>query len=610
MGTEEKQMKRSHDQNSTGLVWVEEGVIKVKDPGPGGSPATIRPADGVDIFVSGSKAIGETAVFESSEISVQPRCKEPVSSYKIQVTKDGLEAYLVLDIRDGLSYRLKDSGPSQALQLDVEGHIIPAALDVNQVIESARKAGVQFGLDTEACRLACAEKPGKPVLIAKGRPSIEGKDGKVEFLIPLDKVIDLPLDDKQVDFRDSVKIPDVRAGQAIAAKTPAAPGIPGQGVTGKIIHPGKPKDPLFKAGKGVVLKQEGELLLAIATISGCPKYNDVSGIIEVDDIFFHKGDVDLASGNIKASGSVEISGNVAEGTKVECEGSQEIFGTVTGAELKAWGNIKIKGNVFKSDISAGKDSQWIHKWSSLLGVVEEHLACIMEIEAQNNRLAQEASQAGLEDNMEAIQRLYEGGVLFDYFRQLIFALASLYKEDLSPLPEEIRAKILGTRDRIAEGSGSIFDRTRPIEEDVAGIRTWIDYELSKGQSDVVLPYVQSSTIRASRDIIVAGQGALYSDLSAGRAVKVQGSPGIVRGGEIAASELIQANRAGSEGSAATVLRVSETGKIIAGTIYPNTTLIFGRTKVRTENTLESVKAEIQRGTLVILSNAGAIEVNC
>ena len=222
-----------------------------------------------------------------------------------------------------------------------------------------------------------------------------------------------------------------------------------------------------------MLKQEGELLLAIATISGCPKYNDVSGIIEVDDIFFHKGDVDLASGNIKASGSVEISGNVAEGTKVECEGSQEIFGTVTGAELKAWGNIKIKGNVFKSDISAGKDSQWIHKWSSLLGVVEEHLACIMEIEAQNNRLAQEASQAGLEDNMEAIQRLYEGGVLFDYFRQLIFALASLYKEDLSPLPEEIRAKILGTRDRIAEGSGSIFDRTRPIEEDVAGIRTWI-----------------------------------------------------------------------------------------------------------------------------------------
>ncbi len=330
-------MKRSHDQNLPGLVWVEEGVIKVKDPGPGGSPATIRPTDGVDIFVSGIKAIGETAVFESSEISIQPRCEAPVSSYKIQITKDGLEAYLVLDTRDGISYSLRDSNPSQGLQLDVESQIIPAALDVNQVIESARKAGVQFGLDTEACRSACAEKPGKPVLIAKGRPSIEGKDGKVEFLIPLDKVIDLPLDDKQVDFRDSVKIPDVRAGQAIAAKTPAAPGIPGQGVTGKIIHPGKPKDPLFKAGKGVVLKQEGELLLAIATISGCPKYNDVSGIIEVDDIFFHKGDVDLASGNIKASGSVEISGNVAEGTKVECEGTQEIFGHSNRCRVKSVG---------------------------------------------------------------------------------------------------------------------------------------------------------------------------------------------------------------------------------------------------------------------------------
>jgi hypothetical protein len=48
---------------------------------------------------------------------------------------------------------------------------------------------------------------------------------------------------------------------------------------------------------------------------------------------------------------------------------------------------------------------------------------------------------------------------------------------------------------------------------------------------------------------------------------------------------------------------------VAGRIYPNTTLILGRIKVRTENTLESAKAHMKNGRLVILSSSGAIEVD-
>ncbi|HHY17087.1 MAG TPA: DUF342 domain-containing protein [Firmicutes bacterium] len=602
-------MELGHGDDASGLVWVEDGEIEVTDPGPGGRPASIRPAAGVEILVSGSKVTGETAVLQSSEIVVKPRDESPVSFHKIQITKDRMKAYLLLDLRDGISYRLKDSKPSPALQLEVESRTIPAELDLSQVIDSVKRSGIKVGLDVEACRRACAEKLVEPVLIAKGRPSVEGKDGKIEFLIPLEKVIDLPLDKMQVDFRDSVKIPDVKAGQAVAAKTLAVPGLPGQDVTGKAVQPGKPKDPLFKAGKGVLLKQEGDVLLAVAAISGCPKFNDTSGIIEVDEIFFHRGDVDLASGNIKASGSIEISGNVAEGTRVECEGSQEISGTVTGGNLKAWGSITIRGNVFKSEVSAGKDSQWIYKWSNLLGVVEDRLTGIFEVEAQNKRLVEEFMPPS-EDEVEGIvPKLHDAGVLFENFRQLLLALGIFYREDLSSLPEEITKRILGTLDKIAESRGSVFEKTRVIEEDVVQMRTWIDYELSKGESDVILPYVQSSVITASRDIVITGQGALYSDLSAGRAVRVLGSPGIVRGGEISAVELIHVNHAGSQGSAATVMRVSEKGKIVAGRIYPNTTLILGRIKVRTENTLESAKAHMKNGRLVILSSSGAIEVD-
>ena len=78
---------------------------------------------------------------------------------------------------------------------------------------------------------------------------------------------------------------------------------------------------------------------------------------------------------------------------------------------------------------------------------------------------------------------------------------------------------------------------------------------------------------------------------------------------MSAAELIHVNQAGSQGSAATVLRVSEKGKIIAGTIYPNTTLILGRLKARTENLLESVEIRIVDERLVISSRSGVVEMD-
>lgn len=602
--------KRSSENSSNGLVWVEQGQIRVKDPGPGGSPAKISPARGVDVFVSGIQVSGETVVTESCEITLRPTKEPPVASCKVEITGDELEAYLLLELQDGMRYRLKDSPPSSNLKLQAEREIIPASIEAEEVIEAAKKSGIRFGLDIEACHRACKEKPKGRVLIAKGRRDIPGKDGKLEFLVSLEKVIDLPLDEMQVDFRSSVKIPDVKAGQAIAAKTPPVPGVPGKGVTGKNLHPGKPKDPRLKAGRGVELKQEGQLNLAVATISGWPKYNETSGIVEVDEVYFHPGDVDLSSGNIKASGSIEISGSVIEGMKVECEGNQSISGTVTDAELRAWGSIVVKGNVFKSNISVGKDARWIHKWNSLLANIEEHIDRILEVEAQNKRLAEEAELSNGEDaKTDSEIQLYDFEVLFEYFRQLIMALGALYKEDTSSLPDEIAERIRATRNRIAGVSGDVFRRTHAICDDINHVRVWIDYELSKGEADVILPYVQNSVITASRDIIITGQGALYSNLSAGRAVKAQGSPGIVRGGEIVASELIQVNQAGSRGSAATVLRVSERGKIVAGTVYPNTTLVLGRIRAKTENLLESAKIYLRDDRLVISSSTGVIEVD-
>ncbi len=564
-------MRPRSDKTALGLAWVENGKLKVKNPGPGGAPAKIIPSDGVEVFVEGVKITGETEVTESSNVIIRPVEQPPHVSFKFQITPDDLEAYVMLEVIDGVRYKVKDTEPSHRLELDVESEPIPACVDPQEIIQGAEKAGIRFGLDTQACHKVSVEKPSKPVLIASGVPATPGQDG-------------------------------------IAVKTPPKPGLPGKGVSGKAIPPKKPRDPRLRAGKGVELKQEGDFVLAVATTSGWPRYNEASGIVEVDEVYYHRGDVDLSSGNLKTSGSIEVAGNVFEGMRVESEGNQTISGTVTDAELIAWGNITVRGNVFKSRISAGKDVKWLHRWNDLLANVEESLVRIMEIKALDRRLAEEAQNAAGNAAVADI-KISDSEVLFDYFRQLIVSLSALYKEDLSQLPNDIIQRILGTREKIAGPRGDVYQRAQSIEGDINYVRAWIEYEFSKGESDVIVPYVQSSTIEASRDIVVTGQGALYSNLSAGRAVKVVGSPGIVRGGEVSAAELIHVNQAGSQGSAATVLRVSEKGKIIAGTIYPNTTLILGRLKARTENLLESVEIRIVDERLVISSRSGVVEMD-
>ena len=142
--------------------------------------------------------------------------------------------------------------------------------------------------------------------------------------------------------------------------------------------------------------------------------------------------------------------------------------------------------------------------------------------------------------------------MLDYIRQLINALSTLYKEDLSQLPTEIVRKILAARDKIGR-KGDVYQRAQAVEDDISHVRSWIDYELSRGESDIIVPYVQSSYLETSRDIIVTG--------------------------------------------------------IVARTVHPNTTLILGRLKARTEILLESVEIRIVKDRLVISSRSGTITMD-
>jgi hypothetical protein len=590
-----------------GQTWVEGGIVRVKNPGPGGKPAAILPCPGIEILVSGRKIAAEEPVAETTPLQINLPDQSPSVSYKVQTAKGGLEATVTISLREGVKYALADLPPSERLVLKYTTTPVPAVPDLGRLLEAMKEKGVVIGVDEKACAEACKQPKPEPCVVAVGEPVVPGKNGEIQFLVPMERIVDLPPDVLQIDFRETVKMPDVKARQVIAIKRDPLPGAPGKSVTGASIPPPRPKDPHFRAGKGVEIRlEQNGLQSAVAAISGCPMFSEESGVISVEPVMTYKGDVDLSSGNVRSSGGLNILGGVAEGMKVECEGNQEIAGKVTAASLKAWGSIKIRDNVFKSTVTAGKDSTWVRTIDAILKNVEEAADGVLSLEAQMKDVVERKTAGEVLTDGDA--QVVDEEAHLERFRGLVIALLTLYKENLQLFPKQLADRVRGTRDLLAGFGTTMFEKTHSIMEGLSEAGIWIAQELMKGKSDVVLPYAQSSTIEASRDIIVSGQGVFYCNLLAGRAIKVVGSPGLVRGGEARARELVQVNAAGGQGAAPTLLAVSRDGKIQAQIIYPNTVISVGRLSFRTENTIETVKAAIQGNRLLVVTATGSIEV--
>lgn len=648
-----------------GWVKVENGQVIVSDPEPGMMYPVIVPCDEVQVAVNGRIISGPTPVSSKDSIVLTPKRAEPKVSITVTVESRGMEAYVTVRAEDGAEWKVVDAPASTYLTIRAEKRVIPAEVKPEDIQAVLSQKGIIFGIKADAVARAAREKSGEPVLVAEGLEPKPGKDGHIELLVPIHRVLDLPADSLRVDFRETVKIPMVKKGQVTAVKRRPVPGEPGKTVFGKDVPPPKPEDPKLKPGKGVIFQEEGDLLKVVAIIDGYPIYHPSSGVYEVDEIYRVNGDVNLATGNIKFVGSVEVNGRVTDGMKVYAEGNVRVRGMVTGAEIRAWRNVEIGGNVFQSTVVAGRDTSDIKRWDDAIRAIESRLLAVAElVPGANITAVQRAQEAQEPEEQEPLdvqtaqearaeepqseqgqatqgQELRAGQVqgreagpqtqgahtasqdilgqgvktdashlgLLDRLRALIVALDALYKMDASKTPPAVREAIAKTREILADQKIDLGQRLRLLASTLFVIKSWVEGELSGGQADVILPYCQNCTIESARDIVITGQGAFYSTLTAGRAIKVSGSPGVIRGGEARATDLIQVRVAGGQGATPTVLRVSEKGRIIADEVYPNTILIVGRFKARTENLQRSVKARVVDDKLVVNTLSGTVQVD-
>lgn len=192
--------------------------------------------------------------------------------------------------------------------------------------------------------------------IAIGEESQQGKDGRIKYYISLNddqRMRPAESEDGKVDYKDVMRLNNVRKGQMIAELIPPVPGKQGMAITGEPIPYKEGKAARFKVGRNVVLNPEQTAMYA--AIDGLITQTD-KGKINVFPVYEVNGDVDYSTGNIDFVGTVVIRGNVLTGFKVTASGDIRVVGGVEGAELYADGTVEVTGGIIgynKGLIKAG-----------------------------------------------------------------------------------------------------------------------------------------------------------------------------------------------------------------------------------------------------------------
>ncbi len=247
--------------------------------------------------------------------SQQQKKKEDL---EIEITADGMKAFL------------------QVNSFGKEGSL----LDVNIIMHKLWNEGVVYGIKGEVISQIIEQKIiGEPILIAEGKPSINGTDAVIEhrFIKTLKPRLLTDLAGR-VDYRDLGLIENVKRGEILATKREATKGIPGKTVTGKQISARDGINILLPVGQNTEIIENGNIL--ISTANGYVVWKDTK--IGIETVYRVKSDVNMNVGNIHFIGTVEIEGDVREGFRVIAGENVIINGGVDNATIRAEKNIEVK----------------------------------------------------------------------------------------------------------------------------------------------------------------------------------------------------------------------------------------------------------------------------
>jgi uncharacterized protein (DUF342 family) len=210
--------------------------------------------------------------------------------------------------------------------------------DVKRALE---ENGVVFGILPDAIKTFCAN-PTRETLCAHGIPAQNEGNGEIEYFFRTDECsTPKQLEDGTVDYSSLDMVQSVKKGDLLCRIVPPEPGKDGTDVTGKTVPYKKGHLPSLPSGRNLTFNEERTEVRA--AIDGCIEYR--KGILNINDTFYVRGNVDSSSGNISFGGTVVVQGDVTAGYTVKAGGDIMVYGMVIGATLEAGGSITVSKGV-------------------------------------------------------------------------------------------------------------------------------------------------------------------------------------------------------------------------------------------------------------------------
>lgn len=206
--------------------------------------------------------------------------------------------------------------------------------------------------------------PVQDVVVARGTPRQEGRDGELKFFFHQTKGL-TPNEyiENGVIIRGTNVIKSVEKDQELACIIPHVDPINGKDIYGRILYARKVRKAKLRPGRNVKVSDDG--LHFYADSGGRPILEGDK--ISVHDVLTIPGDLDYTVGNIDFDGIVEINGDVADGFTVKASKSIIIRGVVGASTIEAGLDIQIQGGckgLNKAKIISGGniEAKYIHEF--------------------------------------------------------------------------------------------------------------------------------------------------------------------------------------------------------------------------------------------------------
>ena len=245
------------------------------------------------------------------------------------------------------------------------------SIGVREIMRALREYDVKQGIKQDVIKKIVDEEMFfTDVVIAEGKPGINGKDGFFTYYFRKEvKATPKLLPNGSVDYKGIELFETVEKDQVIAEYTPATSGEFGYDVQGTIVKPERGRELPQLKGKGFRVSEDKRQYFS--ELTGIIEWVD-DETIEIRNVYNVDGDVDLACGNINFDGDVNISGNVENGFMVSASGNVSVSGNCEGGSIFAGQDILIKGGC------QGQGESEIHAGGAIIGQFFESSRLIAE----------------------------------------------------------------------------------------------------------------------------------------------------------------------------------------------------------------------------------------